>query len=46
MDTINSVSYTHLDVYKRQVYDGESPTEDSMWNIIIEKIKRFNLKVS
>ena len=32
LPNINSVSYTHLDVYKRQDIDSENPTE--FWNAV------------
>ena len=31
IDTFVSVSYTHLDVYKRQTWNGLLPTNSTLW---------------
>ena len=38
------VSYTHLDVYKRQVFDGELDATDVFVSLISQKYGKTNTK--
>ena len=41
---MRSVSYTHLDVYKRQIEDNAAEDKDGEFDIVIERHKKFDMK--